>query len=107
MQVHSHPTQPQRFHITVATVKTIQGKPISEDQVDAWVTEAKNSYAIEFLFSRELTAYKVPGLVWTVMQDPEGNEFCALEIVVLRWDDGTEAIIHSMKARKQYRSLLD
>lgn len=30
-----------------------------------------------------------------------------LEIVVLLWDDGTEAIIHSMQARKQYRSLLD
>lgn len=30
-----------------------------------------------------------------------------LEVVVLLWDDGTEAIIHSMKARKQYRSLLD
>lgn len=30
-----------------------------------------------------------------------------LEIVVLIWDDGTETIIHSMKARKQYRALLD
>lgn len=30
-----------------------------------------------------------------------------LEIVVLIWDDGTETIIHSMKARNQYRSLLD
>lgn len=30
-----------------------------------------------------------------------------LEIVILIWDDGTETIIHSMKARKQYRSLLD
>ena len=30
-----------------------------------------------------------------------------LEIVVLIWDDGTETIIHSMKARKQYRTLLD
>nr|VDG62878.1 Uncharacterised protein [Streptococcus thermophilus] len=30
-----------------------------------------------------------------------------LEIVVLIWDDGTETIIHSMKARRQYRSLLD
>lgn len=29
-----------------------------------------------------------------------------LELVVLLWDDGTETIIHSMKARKQYRSLL-
>ena len=24
----------------------------------------------------ELTTHEVPGLVWTVMQDPEGNEFC-------------------------------
>ena len=23
-----------------------------------------------------LTDHKAPGLVWTVMQDPEGNEFC-------------------------------
>ena len=30
-----------------------------------------------------------------------------LELVVLIWDDGTETIIHSMKARKQYRALLD
>lgn len=30
-----------------------------------------------------------------------------LEIVILIWDDGTETIIHSMKARNQYRSLLD
>lgn len=30
-----------------------------------------------------------------------------LELVVLIWDDETETIIHSMKARKQYRALLD
>lgn len=30
-----------------------------------------------------------------------------LEMVVLIWDDGTETIIHSVKARKQYRALLD
>ena len=30
-----------------------------------------------------------------------------LEIVILLWDDGTETIIHSMKARKDYRTLLD
>ena len=30
-----------------------------------------------------------------------------LELVVLIWDDGSEVIIHSMEARKQYRSLLD
>ncbi|WP_347030659.1 hypothetical protein [Brevibacterium paucivorans] len=30
-----------------------------------------------------------------------------LEIVILVWDDGSETIIHSMKARKQYRALLD
>jgi hypothetical protein len=29
-----------------------------------------------------------------------------LETVVLTWDDGTEEIIHSMKARKQYLNLL-
>ena len=34
------------------TVKTINGKPISEDQVDAWVAEAKKGYDIEFLRSR-------------------------------------------------------
>ena len=30
-----------------------------------------------------------------------------LEIVVLIWDDSTETVLHSMKARKQYRALLD
>ena len=29
-----------------------------------------------------------------------------LELVVLIWDDGTEEIIHAMKARRQYLSLL-
>lgn len=29
-----------------------------------------------------------------------------LELVVLIWDDGTEELIHSMKARPQYTSLL-
>lgn len=29
-----------------------------------------------------------------------------LEIVVLKWDDGTEEIIHAMKARKKYQSLI-
>ncbi|WP_422117810.1 hypothetical protein [Brachybacterium sp. UNK5269] len=29
-----------------------------------------------------------------------------LELVVLIWDDGTEEIIHSMIARKQYLSLI-
>ncbi len=54
MQMHTHFTQPHRrkLRITVITVKTINGKPISEDQVDAWVTEAENGYEIEFLRSR-------------------------------------------------------
>lgn len=29
-----------------------------------------------------------------------------LELVILTWDDGTEELIHSMKARPQYASLL-
>lgn len=29
-----------------------------------------------------------------------------LELVVLLWDDGTEELIHSMPARKQYIALL-
>jgi hypothetical protein len=29
-----------------------------------------------------------------------------LELVVIIWDDGTEEVIHSMKARKQYLELL-
>jgi hypothetical protein len=29
-----------------------------------------------------------------------------LEVVVIIWDDGTEEVIHSMKARKQYIGLL-
>ena len=52
--MHTHFTQPHRrkLRITVATVKTINGKPISEDQVDAWVAEAEKGYDIEFLRSR-------------------------------------------------------
>ena len=52
--MHSHFTQPhsRKPRITVATVKTINGKPISEDQVDAWVAEAENGNDIEFLRSR-------------------------------------------------------
>lgn len=49
MQVHSHPTQPHHSRITVTTMKTINGKPISEDQVDDWVAEAEKGYDIEFL----------------------------------------------------------
>lgn len=30
-----------------------------------------------------------------------------LELVVLVWDDGTEELIHAMKARPQYSRLLD
>lgn len=30
-----------------------------------------------------------------------------LELVVLIWDDGTEEIIHSMKARKRYLKYLE
>lgn len=30
-----------------------------------------------------------------------------LELFVLRFDSGNELVIHAMKARKQYRSLLD
>ena len=30
-----------------------------------------------------------------------------LELVVLRWDDQTEEIIHAMKARRTYRRLLE
>ena len=60
MQVHSHPTQQHCFRITVTTVKTIQGKAISEDQVDAWVTEAENGYEIEFLLSRGILVQKAP-----------------------------------------------
>lgn len=28
------------------------------------------------LGATELTTHEAPGLVWTIMQDPEGNEFC-------------------------------
>ena len=51
MQVPTHLTPPNRLQvrITVGTVKTIKGKPIKEDQIDAWVTEAENGYDIEFL----------------------------------------------------------
>lgn len=30
-----------------------------------------------------------------------------LETIVLVWDDGTEEVIHAMKCRSQYLSLLD
>ncbi|MGP5292166.1 hypothetical protein ACTXL6_19115 [Brachybacterium tyrofermentans] len=29
-----------------------------------------------------------------------------LELVVLIWDDGTEEVVHSMRARKQYLTLI-
>lgn len=31
---------------------------------------------LKVLGATELTTHEAPGLVWTVMQDPEGNEFC-------------------------------
>lgn len=31
---------------------------------------------LKYLGATELTTHEAPGLVWTVMQDPEGNEFC-------------------------------
>ncbi len=36
--------------------------------------------------------------------DPHGR---LLELVVLVFDSGSEMLIHAMKARKQYRSLLE
>ena len=33
-------------------MKTINGKPISEDQIDAWVTEAEKGYDVEMLRKR-------------------------------------------------------
>ncbi|MGV0426863.1 VOC family protein [Corynebacterium pyruviciproducens] len=31
---------------------------------------------LRMLGATELGSHEAPGLVWTVMQDPEGNEFC-------------------------------
>lgn len=33
-------------------VKTINGKPVSEEQIDAWVAEAENGYDVETLHRR-------------------------------------------------------
>ena len=33
-------------------MKTINGKPVSEEQIDAWVAEAENSYVVETLRRR-------------------------------------------------------
>ena len=46
----------------MTTVKTIQGKPISEDQVDTWGTEAENGYEIEsyFLAGENLAIQNTP-----------------------------------------------
>ena len=35
------------------------------------------------------------------------QSMCLLELVVLRWDDQTEEIIHAMKARRTYQRLLE
>ena len=47
--------RPQRqlqFRITVSGMKTINGKPISEDQIDDWVAEAEKGYDVEMLRKR-------------------------------------------------------
>ncbi|WP_347030661.1 ribbon-helix-helix domain-containing protein [Brevibacterium paucivorans] len=33
-------------------MKTINGQPVSEEQIDAWVTEAENGYDVEALRRR-------------------------------------------------------
>ena len=84
MQVPTHLTPPNRLQvrITVATVKTIKGKPIREDQIDAWVTEAENGYDIEFLRAGGRRPHdikhgtKPKGSVTSEEPDPEGNEVC-------------------------------
>ena len=44
-----------------------------------------------------------PGRQLRLGFDPHGR---LLELVVLVWDDGTEELIHAMKARPQYIRLL-
>lgn len=45
-----------------------------------------------------------PGRELRVGFDTHGR---LLELIVLVWDDGTEELIHAMKARPQYTRLLD
>lgn len=42
----------QKFRIPVFRMKTINGKPISEEQIDAWVAEAEDGYDVEMLRTR-------------------------------------------------------
>ena len=44
-----------------------------------------------------------PGRQLRLGFDPHGR---LLELIVLVWDDGTEELIHAMKARPQYARLL-
>lgn len=44
-----------------------------------------------------------PGRQLRLGFDPHGR---LLELIVLVWDDGTEELIHAMKARPQYTRLL-
>ena len=41
-----------QFRITISCMKTINGKPISEEQIDAWVAEAEEGYDVEMLRKR-------------------------------------------------------
>lgn len=45
-----------------------------------------------------------PGRQLRIGFDPHGR---LLELVVLVWDDGTQELIHAMKARPKYLALLD
>lgn len=44
---HSH-----QFRTTVTNMTTISGQPVSEEQIDAWVTEAENGYDVDALRRR-------------------------------------------------------
>ena len=86
----------------------IQGREISDAQVQTWADEAEAGYDVEELQKRW---GRPPRAVPTRFSDKElagGLDTAGrlLEIVVLLWDDGEVEIIHAMKARAAYRRLV-
>lgn len=47
---------------------------------------------------------EIPQRVMRIRFDTRGR---LIEVAVLRWDNGTEEIIHAMKARPQFAALVD
>ena len=67
------------------------------------ILEADAIYAATYLLFTAPLDDETPGRQLRIGFDPHGR---VLELVVLVWDDGTEELIHAMKARPKYLALL-